>query len=244
MLPLAAGDLLNVWLLGEVRHPIDRAIALLAFALPDKDWNELVALTIAERDMLLLRLRECTIGPRIEGFTNCAECSEKLEFSILTSDLLRDQQEKQFQEDFSHSTDGYDVQWRLPNSADLAAAISSGDATEACTNLVHRCILRVSLGEKEIGIEGLPDRVIEAIVGQIEARAAQYDNQLTLRCPECGHRWLVDFDVTSFFWAEIVAKVRVVLYEVDALARAYSWRERDILAMDSRRRSLYVQMVT
>ena len=51
------------------------------------------------------------------------------------------------------------------------------------------------------------------------------------------------FDIVSFFWAEIDAWARRVLREVNVLARAYGWRESDILALSPVRRQIYLSMV-
>jgi hypothetical protein len=67
---------------------------------------------------------------------------------------------------------------------------------------------------------------------------------LDMRCAACGHSWSLLFDIASFFWAEIEALAARLMTEVDALARAYGWREADILAMDGARRAAYLDMVT
>ncbi len=67
---------------------------------------------------------------------------------------------------------------------------------------------------------------------------------LELLCPACGHAWDEALDVASFFWAELDVQARRLLREVHVLARAYAWREADILALSPRRRRLYLEMVT
>jgi hypothetical protein len=68
--------------------------------------------------------------------------------------------------------------------------------------------------------------------------------ELALECPACGHNWEALFDVVSFFWKEIEAWSRRVLGEVHALASAYGWTEREILALSPWRREFYLQMVS
>ena len=68
--------------------------------------------------------------------------------------------------------------------------------------------------------------------------------ELALACPVCGHQWQLVFDVASFLWLRIEAQARRLLEEVHALARAYGWREADILAMSSGRRQAYLEMVS
>ena len=56
--------------------------------------------------------------------------------------------------------------------------------------------------------------------------------------------WAVMFDVVSFFWSEICVQAKRLLREVHTLARAYGWREVDILGMSTARRQFYLEMVT
>jgi len=51
------------------------------------------------------------------------------------------------------------------------------------------------------------------------------------------------FDIASFFWAEICVQAKRLLREVHTLARAYGWREMDILSMSPARRQFYLEMV-
>jgi predicted DNA-binding transcriptional regulator AlpA len=69
------------------------------------------------------------------------------------------------------------------------------------------------------------------------------DIRLGLICPACGHAWQVLFDIVTFFWSEIDAWARRTLREVHALARAYGWREAEILALTARRRQHYLEIL-
>ena len=71
----------------------------------------------------------------------------------------------------------------------------------------------------------------------------QADLEVNLTCPACGHRWAALVDVAAFLWTELKAQARRLLREVHTLALAYGWRESDILAMSSRRRQAYLDMV-
>ncbi len=62
--------------------------------------------------------------------------------------------------------------------------------------------------------------------------------------PQCPHRWPVTLDIASFFWNEIAVQAKRLCHEVHVLARAYAWREADILAMSERRRQYYLNMVS
>jgi hypothetical protein len=51
------------------------------------------------------------------------------------------------------------------------------------------------------------------------------------------------FDIISFFWTELDSLARRLLQDVHVLAKAYSWREADILSMSATRRQFYLEMV-
>src|SRR6266576_1676144 len=82
MRPLAASDILKVWEQGEEQPPIDRALTMLAVACPELNHPELGALSISQRDARRFELRELTYGPRLDGFTVCPQCQERLEFAV------------------------------------------------------------------------------------------------------------------------------------------------------------------
>ncbi len=69
------------------------------------------------------------------------------------------------------------------------------------------------------------------------------ETRLTLRCPECGEEWEETFDIVSFFWAEIEAQAKRLLFEIHTLALAYGWTESEILSLSEPRRALYLEMV-
>ena len=66
---------------------------------------------------------------------------------------------------------------------------------------------------------------------------------LVFSCQGCARRWEMLFDIAHFFWNEIAAEARRLLREIDALARAYGWSEREILSLSARRRQSYLELV-
>lgn len=244
MKPLASHDLLQAWLVGEERHSVDRTLTLLVFACPEKSWDELVHLNIARRDALLLELHAETFGPQLDGFTDCPECGERLEFSVAISDLLEKFSENPISEELTFSIEEYKIQGRLPNSLDLAAISRCEEIEDAHNLLLHNCIQQATKGDVKVSIEDLPEQVIAAAIIQVMESDSLSEIRFNLRCPECGNRWYSILDTLTYFWSEATFHVKRLLGEVDALARVYGWREEDILAMSTRRRQHYVQMVT
>src|SRR4029077_20478860 len=77
----------DVWEAGRQQHELDRALTLLAAAHPELRRDELADLTIGERDMQLLRLRMVMFGGSACGNSECAQCGERVEFSLDTRSL-------------------------------------------------------------------------------------------------------------------------------------------------------------
>jgi hypothetical protein len=91
-------------------------------------------------------------------------------------------------------------------------------------------------------VDMMPAAVQTAMAAELAAMDPQAEILLDLVCPACGHTWLGVFEIVTFLWSEIRARARRLLQEVDALARAYGWREADVLRMSETRRGLYLQM--
>jgi hypothetical protein len=207
-------------------------------------WAELAALSIGRRDACLLTLRELTFGPRLDGFAECQQCRERLEFTVDVADLRPAEAMEPQESDLIFTGEGFEVQFRLPNSQDLTAVAHCNDVTTARDLLVQRCVLRACQDEADIALEALPKAVVAALAARMLECDSLSEVQLELNCPACGHRWPMILDIVSFFWTEISIQAQRLLYEVHTLARAYGWREADILAMSARRRQLYLEMVT
>ena len=85
---LSAADVVAVWERGQERHPVDRALLLLGAALPARSRDELAALSVGQRDGLLLLARERTLGPTLQCFVPCPACAQSLEFPVEVREIL------------------------------------------------------------------------------------------------------------------------------------------------------------
>jgi hypothetical protein len=243
MRSLSAQNILRAWEVGQLQHPIDRALTLLAFAHPEKVPSELVSLSIGQRDGYLLTLREQTLGSKLDGFTECPRCHERLEFDLDISAIRFVSPIQSSQSDYSLAVEGFDLRFRLPNSQDLASIVGCQDADTARLGLIERCLLEVSYKGKPVPSHELP----EAAIAQLTERIVEYDPQaevlLPLTCAACGHAWSTVFDIVDFFWTELSALAQRLLLEVHLLAQTYGWREADILSMSAIRRQYYLNLM-
>ncbi len=246
MRALSAAELLDVWERGQGQLLPQQALLLLSAASPDIPADRLGELSIGQRDARLLTLREWTFGSQWVSLAACPACHEQLERTLTTADILPPGLEAEEGEvdagPLSLSVGGYQVQFRLPNSQDLVAVAECGDVAAGRRLLLERCLLAARRGDESISASELPADVVEALT----ARMAEADPLSDLRphwdCPLCGHQWQASLDVASFFWKELSAWAERTLYQVHGLARAYGWREADVLALSPWRRQYYLDL--
>jgi hypothetical protein len=240
MRTLSALDLVAAWEAGRDRHPVDRALLLLALAYPELTRDQLSALTIGQRNSRLLALRVQVLGSQLNAYAECPQCRAALEFSIDAPSLRSPEPAERT---FTLAVEGWDVHVRLPDSLDLAAISDVPDPDEARYVLLQRCVLEARQGERQVTALALPPDAVMILADAMSERDPQASTRFRLSCPACGHGWAALFDVVSYFWTEINAYAQRLLVEVHRLARAYGWREADILAMSSARRQFYLGLV-
>jgi uncharacterized protein YbaR (Trm112 family) len=205
--------------------------------------EQLASLSIGQRDGLLWTLRERLFGSQLISLAVCPNCSDRLELTFSVSDI-RCTTEGELASTHALSAEGYDVQFRLPNSLDLNAVAQESDLTVIKQQLLDRCLLSMQHQGELRPREEMPAAVLQAVVAEMAQLDPQADLQLALSCPVCEHQWQAPLDVVSFLWGEVNAWARRVLREVHTFARVYGWRESDILAMSAQRRQWYLEMIS
>jgi hypothetical protein len=236
--------LLAAWELGRAEpHPAQRAVALLGALYPDTPRAQLAQLSIGKRDAALLALRRRAFGAPMSGLAACPECGERLELQFKADDLqgLPAEGLSGWQ---SVSVEGYEVDFRLPNSADVAAVCVSDGTLSGEQQLLERIVSRAEHAGAAIRPADLPEAVLGALEEKMTQADPPADLQLDLTCENCGARWQSPFDIASFLWSEVDAWAIRLLREVHCLARAYAWREVDILAMSPWRRQVYLELLS
>jgi hypothetical protein len=240
-----AVELLQAWEGGLGRSPTTRALGLLATTAPGTPVEELARLPIGARDVGLLRLRSALFGDLVEAVCDCPSCGEWLEVSFDLRDLPSDDAAVPGDDAGPArrlTLDGQQVEARPPSSLDLLAAAGEADLPAARRALLRRCL--TAAGRAGGGsADPLPAELAEALAPQLEALDPLARVELELGCAGCGHGWTAVFDIAGFLWTELDAWAARIVREVHTLARAYGWREADILAMSPRRRQTYLELV-
>lgn len=236
---LSGNAMVTAWETGRQQHPLDRALTLLASAHPERPREELLALTIGQRDALLYELRERLFGARLRARVTCPECREAVELELDTG-ALRAATPPPGARAFELDAGGFRLRFRLPDTRDLKAVLGDEGAPR---RLAERCVLEARAGDETRPPAELPPEVI-ARLGQAMAEIdPQAEVLLELRCACCGCAWTAMLDIGAFLFAELGAACRRLLEEVHALALAYKWSEAEILALPTHRRRSYLAMV-
>lgn len=235
-------ELLRVWERGLAQSPAQRALTLLNACCSEMASEQIDHFSVVERDLLLLALRERIFGPHLASLTTCPACSERLEFSIDVADI-RAASKANTQGTFSMPLADYRVQFRLPNSLDLASLDPASDEGASRRHLLQRCVIAAQRGATEIEAIELPQEVLTPLAERMAELDPDSDLQLALSCPLCHHQWQAPLDIVSYFWSEIHAWANRILHEVHTLASAYGWRESDVLGLSAKRRQAYLEMI-
>lgn len=238
---LSAQEMLNVWERGTTQVPLVRALTLLAAALPEMSDEALWQLSIGERNARLLTLREWMLGSRFTGTATCPRCGERLELDFDAAELRS--QPRTVSRELSARIDDYRVRFRLPTSQDVIAIANDSNAELARQALLANCITSVETSGEQQAERTLPAPVVDAIAEQMAQADPQANVELALTCPNCNHAWQAAFDIVTYFWSEINTWAIRILRDIHTLARAYGWREADILALSPQRRQIYLNLV-
>ena len=241
MRSLTAAELLDVWERGLTQPPPQRALLLLGATQPDRPLSAIGTLSVGQRDMHLLALREGLFGSQLASLAACPQCQLCVQIDLDVADLHQPAPDPI--DTFTFTVGVYELTCRLPNTFDLIALAAQPDAATLRDRLIERCVLRATCGGQPSPIDPLPPDVLDALEDQLEQHDPQAQLQLALTCPQCQHTWLAAFDIVTFLWAEINAWATRLLHDVHTLALAYGWRERDILALSAFRRQTYLDLI-
>lgn len=239
MTPLSAAALLDVWERAAAVSPVARPLAILAAAEPGCSVDALGVEPLGRRDARLSALRASLRGSVVEATAACPGCGEDVEARFDQRHVWD-----------AAASPGAPVEveargWRLVcrplTTADLVAA--EGDLLDGADVLFERCVSAAWRGGERADPADAPPEVRDAVEQALADADPAADVVLALVCPSCGEAWDAPFDLAAFVWAELDFEARRVMREVDVLARAYGWREPDILRLSPWRRRRYLELV-
>jgi hypothetical protein len=232
MIALNNAEFLALWEAGYRLHPLDRGLLAIRASLPAEDAAHAVAdWPLGRRNRALAQFRIFYFGPRLEGWTTCAECGEKLEFELDCRALVDSPAAERPQVTVASQN------FRLPTSRDLALIATESDTEQAVLSLLRACSV-----EADSQVQWT-NETIESIANEMAVADPLAEISLGFECPMCHHSSEESLDLSKFLWNEIESRARRLLAEVHVLAAMYGWAEAAILGMSDVRRATYLQMV-
>ena len=225
---LNAATLLTAWEQAAAQPPVGRGSILLAAAYPDRAADAWANSPLGLRDSALLRLYEGIFGSTLETTGHCPVCQERLEVRFRPADITAPYASPDVIE---QEIQGVPVRFRAPSQADVAAALAAADGRQV---LIERCVEAA---------HALPAAVIDEAVAAMAALDPQADVQVAVSCPGCGSEREFGFDIAAYVWSELEDWAHRMMEEIHILARAYHWREQDILEMSAHRRRMYLDLI-
>ena len=212
--------------------PVSRALAFLSRLSDAVDWPEL---TVTDFEILLLDLRAQVLGEAWDLGFACPHCAARVEVSFRLADYVRDIRPRRPAEVVeAPDRPGWfalqGVAFRLPTAGDQARVAGHADAG---LRLAGRCL------DPPRPPGGLRARVERAM----SAMAPEVSRPLAGRCPACAAAVAAPLHVTRLVVGELTRESAHLHDEVDLIARAYHWPEREILHLPRRRRQAYAERI-
>jgi hypothetical protein len=232
MRPLKGELLLEAWECGTNESDLARPLAMLSTSSDGcRPSDELAELSIAERDIELLRLRRTTFGDALKGYVPCGACATRVEFETSVQSMLDQLEMLRPRTGATWHAGRFTFTMRPVTSCDLEAIIS---ATDPRLELLKRCI-SVEAEQALLNCESIA-------IEHFNRLNAGGETQFMLRCPACGAITRVEFDIGRFLWTEVRHAAINLLRDIHDLASAYGWSEASILAMAPARRAIYLEI--
>jgi hypothetical protein len=211
-------------------------------------------LLVADRNYLLLRLRQATFGDRVRANLFCPwpDCGAHVSVDFSIADLPVER--ARYCAALHTMTlvceeDGppIDVTFRLPNGADqeeVSALLASNEAA-ALTALLCRCITRIGAHESpdEARIAALPAMARSEIEQRMEDLAPKVSQSMDITCAECGRRFTAPVDIQRCFFGELRTDDDMLYREVHYLAYHYHWGEGEIMQLTRDKRQKYIEVL-
>jgi hypothetical protein len=238
-LPTRDEALLELWECG-LGHPASaRGDALL------RAGDDLAApATLGERTVRLLKLHAALFGRDVALRSRCPACQSIVNFKSDCAGLIAEMPQPAADAVHRLELDGLTIEFRVPSSADLVAASNAPTDESFARRVIDRCVLAAARDGAGVAVQELPDAALDAVSKQMEALDPAAAVSFALACPECEKRWTAPLDVGQLVWQKVQAAAERLLLDVDALARAYGWTEREVLRLSPARRAAYLQIVT
>jgi hypothetical protein len=237
--PWDAASLLALWERGLCCAPVEREDALLG-VLAD---GAAPARTLGERNARLVALHARMFGRHADLLSHCPSCGTAAQFQC-DCDALSAQISVTDRPSLHRlEAGGHVIEFRVPDRADLVAASADDTPDLFVERLLGRCVIASTRDGSSVSVSELPEPVLDALSQRMEALDPGARLSFVIECPQCATTWDASLDVGQLVWQKVQASAERLLLDIDALARAYGWTERDVLNLSPLRRAAYLQLV-
>ena len=182
------------------------------------------------------------MGDALEAVSRCPRCDEELEVGFEVGLLLRSP-EQPTPSEVEVEMGELRLRARPLTTADLLAAEDLGEVEDVARRLLERSLVDARRGTSMVSVEDLAADEVAALAQALADADPLAEIVFALTCDACGHTFRQPLDPATFLAVELATHARRLLHEVHCLARAYGWREPDVLALSSRRRRAYLELV-
>ncbi|MFI5910943.1 hypothetical protein [Dactylosporangium sp. NPDC051541] len=206
-------------------------------------------LLVADRQYLLLALRQASFGDRVQANLICPwpDCGERVSVDFSIVDVPVYPAENPAPVHTMTLAQGQEVSFRLPTGADqeeLSEGLADNEA-QTLTRLLTRCVQRIGPtgppSERQMAELPAADRL--AIEERMRQVAPRVEQTIEAKCAECGRTFVAPFDIHRLFFGELRTDANLLYQEVHYLAYHYHWSERDIMDMNRDRRRTYIELL-
>ena len=215
-------------------------------------------LLIADRQYLLLKLRQRTFGDLVHADLFCpwAECGRRLSLQFSLAGLpVEEAAERAPVYTFTLSELALGeadparrvIRFRLPNGGDQEAVsgLVAINEAEALSQLLCRTV--VSIGPRspvsDDEIVDLPSLARAEIEAEMFRVAPKIELNMETTCSECGRSFVAPFDLQRLFFGELRTDSDWLFRQVHYLAYNYHWAEPEIMAMPRTKRQKYIDLL-
>ena len=205
-------------------------------------------LLIGDREFLVLKLRQTTLGDRVALSTPCPheECGEVMDMTFSLKDFPVEERPVSAEPYRLTPPAGDEIVFRLPTGGDQEALVALADDPRVADQLLARCVLQAgSIQSPTVDeITSLPEMTRRLLEERIAALAPEVSAEVETECPECRRPFSPDLDLPALFLAEFQNSGRAMAREVHFLALHYHWPEEEILRMTRTKRRRYIDLLT